>query len=215
VNPHPPAMRNGASLNDVLPLAPDCANLATVIGRISEAGGLTDFVIDAAYVIGDLKSVEPIKDKRRNVWDFDLIMKGDRRFTPSLVSDGTLRVLALLAALHDPAYQSTVLVEELENGLHPRYIERLCEQICRRVSEKNGGRQVIGTTHSPALVADMLDRSPRSVVFLDQVSGPREIGGGRRPAHWTRARRFGTGGERGTFLSRLELRNYFPAHGEP
>jgi predicted ATPase len=213
VDPHASAMRDGASLNDEEPLAPDCANLAAVIGRISEVGALESFVIDAAYVIGDLTGIEPIRDERRNIWDFDLIMKGGRRFTPSLVSDGTLRVLALLAALHDPSYSGTVLIEELENGLHPRYVERLCSQISQRVS--NGtGRQVIATTHSPVLVADMLARSERSVVFLDQVFGPREIEGERRAAHWTRARRFGTEGVRGTFVSPIELRNYFPVGSE-
>jgi predicted ATPase len=213
INPHAPVMRDGASLNDEEPLATDGANLAAVIGRIFEAGALEDYVIDAAYVIGDLKAIEPVRDERRNAWDFDLIMKGDRRFTPSLVSDGTLRVLALLAAVHDPAYQGTVLVEELENGLHPRYIERLCGQLSKRVSD-GGGRQVIGTTHSPTLVSDMLERSEQAVVFLDQVFGPLEIGGERRGAHWTRARRIGTDGVRGTFVSPLELRNYFPVGSE-
>ena len=107
-----------------------------------------------------------------------------------------------------------MLVEELENGLHPRYIERLCGQISKRVSEDGTGRQVIATTHSPALVSDMLARSERSVVFFDQVFGPREIDGVRRAAHWTRARRIGTEGERGTFVSPLELRNYFPVGSE-
>jgi predicted ATPase len=213
INPHPPVMRDGASLNDEEPLAPDCSNLAAVIGRILQGGALQDFVIDAAYVIGDLTGIEPIADLRRNIWDFDLIMKGGRHFTPSLVSDGTLRVLALLAAVHDPSYQGTVLVEELENGLHPRYIERLCSQVSKCVSD-GAGRQVIATTHSPALVSDMLARSERSVVFFDQVFGPREIEGERRAAHWTRARRIGTEGERGTFVSPLELRNYFPVGSE-
>jgi len=214
IDPHPRVMRAGSSLNDEEPLASDCANLSAVIGRISEAGALEDFVIDAAYVIGELTGIEPVRDERRNIWDFDLIMKGGRRFTPSLVSDGTLRVLALLAAVHDPSYKETVLVEELENGLHPRYIERLCGQISKRVSEDGTGRQVIATTHSPALVSDMLARSERSVVFFDQVFGPREIDGVRRAAHWTRARRIGTEGERGTFVSPLELRNYFPVGSE-
>ena len=213
INPQPSAMRDGASLNDEEPLTPDGANLAAVIGRLFDAGWADDLVIDAAYVIGDLTGIEPIRDERRNIWDFDLIMKGGRRFTPSLVSDGTLRVLALLTALHDPASPGTVLIEELENGLHPRYIERLCAQISKRVSDGQG-RQVIATTHSPALVSDMLARSERSVVFFDQVFGPREIDGERRAAHWTRARRIGTAGERGTFVSPLELRNYFPVGSE-
>ena len=131
INPHPPVMRDGTRLNDEESLAPDGANLAAVIGRISEAGALEDFVIDTAYVIGDLTGIEPIRDERRNSWDFDLIMKGGRRFTPSLVSDGTLRVLALLAALHDPAYRGTVVIEN-ERGKIDALRTRLADTLPRQ-----------------------------------------------------------------------------------
>jgi predicted ATPase len=209
----PVHLRKGASLDDDLPLTTLGANLAAVIGRISENGALSEFVLDAAFVIGDLTDVQPIKDERRNVWDFDLVMRGGRRFTPSLVSDGTLRVLALLAALHDPGYRGTVLIEELENGLHPQYIERLCERIAERVSAGDG-RQVITTSHSQLVVADMLARFERSVVFLDQVFGPAEIESERRATHWTRARRVESEGERGTYVPPMELRRYLSTGGE-
>jgi predicted ATPase len=207
INPHAPVMRNGASLNDSGPLAVDGANLAAVVGRIHESGGLYEYVLDAAFVIGDLQGVTPIKDERRNLWDFDLVMRGGRTYTPSLVSDGTLRVLALLAAVHDPEYRGTVLVEEIENGLHPQYIERLCGCVTERLSER-GGQQVIATTHSQIVVSDMIERSPDSVVFLDQVFGPADFDGTRRAAHWTRARRVGSEGERGTFVPSAEVRQY-------
>ena len=209
----PVQLRSGASLDDELPLATLGSNLAAVIGRISENGELSEYVLDAAFVIGDLTDVRPIKDKRRNLWDFDLVMKGGRRFTPSLVSDGTLRVLALLAAVHDPAYRGVVLIEELENGLHPQYIERLCERIAERVSA-DVGRQVIATTHSQLVVADMFERSQCSVVFLDQVFGPEEIEGERRASHWTRARRVASDGDRGTYVPPTELRRYLSTGGE-
>jgi len=213
VNPDPATMRNGASLNDVLPLAGNGANLAAVIGRIFEGGDAPDFVLDAQFVIGDLVDLKPVRDTRRNEWDFDLIMRGGRSFTPALVSDGTLRVLALLAALHDPVHQGVVMIEDLENGLHPEFQGRLCERLAAR-AVADQGRQVIATTHSPVVVSAVLDRPHATVVFLDQVSGPSEGPDGvRRNRRRTRARQVATSGERGTYVTPVELDKYLTTAG--
>jgi predicted ATPase len=203
----PRQLRSGASLSNKLPLSPDGANLAAVMGRISEAGGFAEFIRDVAYVVGDLIDVQTIKDERRNLWDFDLMMRGDRRFTPSLVSDGTLRVLALFAAVHDPQFRGVVLIEELENGLYPRYQGRLCERLAVRVSEDHD-RQVIATTHAPVVVAAMTEQYPGSVYFLSQVAGGGDFDTVRRAQHMTYARLAGVDGERGTVVPPTELKVY-------
>jgi predicted ATPase len=212
VNPEPQAMRRGASLDDVQPLAASGANLAAVIGRIYERDAGADFALDAQFVIGDLVDIRPILDERRNQWDFDLIVRGDRSFTPALVSDGTLRVLALLAALHDPVHRGVVMIEDVENGLHPEYQGRLCERLAARVAD--GERQAIVTTHSPVVVSTVLERSASAVVFLDQVFGPTDTPDGvRRGRHRTRARRTSRDGERGTYVPQSELQNYLASAG--
>lgn len=212
VNPDAPAMRRGSSLDDKHPLADSGANLAAVIGRIFEQEAADEFVLDAQFVIGDLVTVRPIRDDRRNQWDFDVVIRGDRTFTPALVSDGTLRVLALLAALHDPEHCGVVMIEDLENGLHPEYQGRLCERLAARTA--GGGRQVIATTHSPVVVSATMERSHSAVVFLDQVAGrTAERGGVRRAQHRTRARRIAVGGERGTYVTPAELEKYLATAG--
>ena len=212
VNPDAVAMRHGASLNDGLPLSGAGANLAAVIGRIFEHDGAAEFVLDAQFVIGDLSSVRPVRDERRNQWDFDVVMRGGRTFTPALVSDGTLRVLALLAALHDPDHRGVVMIEDLENGLHPEYQGRLCDRLAARTTD--GGRQVIATTHSPVVVSATMEHPHSAVVFLDQVAGlADEHDGVRRAQHRTRARRIANGGERGTYVSPAELEKYLATAG--
>jgi predicted ATPase len=212
VNPEAARMRHGASLDDRYPLAGSGANLAAVIGRILEQEGAEEFVLDAQYVIGDLKSLSPIRDERRNQWDFDIVMRGSRTFTPALVSDGTLRVLALLAALHDPDHRGVVMIEDLENGLHPEYQGRLCDRLAARTADS--GRQVIATTHSPVVVSATLEQQQSAVVFLDQVAGPAdEDEGDRRAQHRTRARRIADGGERGTYVTPAELEKYLATSG--
>ena len=60
-------------------------------------------------------------------------------------SDGTLKMLAYLALLHDPNPPAFIGIEEPENFLHPRLLYNLAEE-CRTASERT---QLLVTTHSP------------------------------------------------------------------
>ena len=60
-------------------------------------------------------------------------------------SDGTLKMLAYLALLHDPVPPPFIGIEEPENFLHPRLLYGLAEE-CRAATEAT---QILVTTHSP------------------------------------------------------------------
>lgn len=60
-------------------------------------------------------------------------------------SDGTLKMLAYLVLLYDPAPPPFIGIEEPENFLHPRLLPELAEE-CRASS---GRTQLLVTTHSP------------------------------------------------------------------
>lgn len=60
-------------------------------------------------------------------------------------SDGTLKLLAYLVLLYDPAPPPFIGIEEPENFLHPRLLPELAEE-CRAASERT---QLLVTTHSP------------------------------------------------------------------
>ena len=60
-------------------------------------------------------------------------------------SDGTLKMLAYLVLLHDPAPPPFIGIEEPENFLHPRLLPELAEE-CRATCERT---QLLVTTHSP------------------------------------------------------------------
>ncbi len=70
-----------------------------------------------------------------------------------LLSSGTLRILALLAMFDTPKKPSVLFVDEIENGLDPRTIGLLLNEI--RNETMAGTMQVVVTTHSPYLL-DML-----------------------------------------------------------
>lgn len=83
-----------------------------------------------------------------------------------LLSTGTLRILALLACLRHPDPPSVLVVEEIENGLDPRTLHLLVEEI--RAALEQGSTQIIATTHSPYLL-DLLDLS--HVVVVERTEG--------------------------------------------
>ncbi len=66
------------------------------------------------------------------------------------MSDGTLRYLSILAALVGEKPGTTVVVEEVDNGLHPSRAKKLISAL-RELGRKRG-IDVIVTTHNPALL---------------------------------------------------------------
>ncbi len=79
-----------------------------------------------------------------------------------VISDGTLRILALLAlGGNKRQLPSLVGLEEPENGVHPRRIELVAELLKTRAS-LTGRTQCIVATHSPTL----LDWIPKESLFV-------------------------------------------------
>jgi predicted ATPase len=74
------------------------------------------------------------------------------------VSDGTIKMLAYLALLHDPQPHPLLCVEEPENQLYPKLLEELAEEF--RAYTGRGG-QVFVSTHSP----DFLNAAELEEVF--------------------------------------------------
>lgn len=70
-------------------------------------------------------------------------------FNARQVSDGLLRLLAI-SALHElPEPPSMILIDELENGLHPHLLGGLIQMLQSLVDGSRGRTQVVFTTHSP------------------------------------------------------------------
>ena len=75
-------------------------------------------------------------------------------YSARVLSEGTLRVLALCAIAVNPWSGTLVALEEPENGVHPRRLE-LISQLLLSLTMQNE-RQLIVTTHSPLFVDAML-----------------------------------------------------------
>ena len=84
------------------------------------------------------------------------IIEGGVAIPASVLSEGTLRMLGLLALASAEA-PALVGFEEPENGVHPRRIELIAELL--RTQRSLGQTQYIVTTHSPRLPDLLADDS--------------------------------------------------------
>lgn len=89
---------------------------------------------------------------------------GEKRVMDAgILSDGTLRVLAIAGALLSAPENSIVIIEEIDNGVHPSRAKNLLHQINKIALERN--LQIILSTHNPALMDALPDEVIPDVVF--------------------------------------------------
>jgi hypothetical protein len=127
-------------------------------------------------------------------WEFGLEFRGTGWASARVASDGTLRVLAILAALHDPENPGVLLIDEIENGLHPARVSELLRRIRSRVSDWRAAgplstplRQVIFTTHSPVVLTSLLPEHDQDLAFLSTFFHPWDVAGKKVGSLVTRA----------------------------
>lgn len=139
--------------------------------KASPPGRGTAFNMDGSnlpWVINELKKTETkysawlkhIQTILQDVEDIFVVERSDDKHmylviryaggydVPSwLVSDGTLRLLALTLPAYIPDFEGVVLIEEPENGVHPYAIEAMMQSLRSVYSA-----QVLIATHSPVIV---------------------------------------------------------------
>jgi len=121
----------------------------------------------------DIDSIERDEDRHRYL----VVKYANGAEVPSwLVSDGTLRLLALTIPAYLPDLEGVFLIEEPENGIHPRAIETVIQSLS---SIYDG--QVLIATHSP--VALNLLEPPQVLCFAKDADGATDVvSGDRHPA---------------------------------
>ena len=99
---------------------------------------------------------------------------GGKLVDARLLSDGTLRMLAIVTALETVPKPSRIVIEEFDNGLHPSRAKLLVQTLSETASRRKVN--VLVTTHNPAFM-DALDESQMDSVLICHGD---ESGGGSR-----------------------------------
>ncbi|HMQ60090.1 MAG TPA: AAA family ATPase [Flavilitoribacter sp.] len=114
-------------------------------------------------------------DKANKQFIIKLLGEDGREFSSRVLSEGTLRILALCILDYDYEHQGLLCFEEPENGIHPFRIitmAKLLKDLTIDFKEKSMPlRQVIVNTHSSRLVGELFNWKNDSNVsiFLSQL----------------------------------------------
>jgi predicted ATPase len=147
------AMRKPAAPKEVQDIGPSGENLAPFLYRLKwhkEKFRAVERTLSMA--IPSIEKVLVDLDEKRGELDIQIIQEGTP-YSSRIVSEGTLRVLALCAIAHNPWPGTLIAFEEPENGVHPKRLELIINLLVSIALDETSNRQVIVTTHSPVFVS--------------------------------------------------------------
>ena len=154
----------------------DGSNLARLVARLQAASGevfesWVEHVQSAIPEIVDIRTILRPEDKHRYLM---LRYPGGIEVPQWMLSDGTLRLLALTILAYLPDFHGVYLIEEPEVGVHPAAIETIMQSLS---SVYEG--QVLVTSHSPIVLS--LARPDQLLCFQKNENGTTIIPGNEHP----------------------------------
>jgi predicted ATPase len=164
----PDAMRTPSVSGQVI-LGDRGENLSSVLQAICEQEDKKRAVLEWVRQLMplDVSAFDFVPDQTGKVL-VTLIESDGRRTSAYSASDGTLRFLALIAAMLGPDPARFYFFEELDNGIHPTRLYLLLQLIEQSVGP--GRIQVVGTTHSPQLLAFLSTTALESAALVYRLS---------------------------------------------
>lgn len=149
---------------------PDGSNLPWVIEslRAERPDRFKKWIAHLRTALRDIEDVITVElpDTRHRF--LQVVYRGGLKVPSWLVSDGTLRMLALTLPAHLSNFEGVYLIEEPENGIHPTAMETVYQSL-HAVSSA----QILLATHSPVILscADL----PDVLCFKKDASGATDI----------------------------------------
>ncbi len=148
-------------------LNPAADNLAGVLWRLEKTDPylLKRIAQRLTSLVPGIKEIVVKHDDYYNQYRVFVLTTNEQRFPLHLLSEGTLRMLALCTLAYDDQQHGVLGLEEPENGVHPGLLKRVAE-LLRDLSANEPPeegqepwplRQVIVNTHSPGLIKACLE----------------------------------------------------------
>jgi predicted ATPase len=149
----------------------DCSNLVSFLDNMRDERKdiINKIEADLKRCVKDFDSISFRKTQNGEKYTFKkigLTTDQGETFWAEELSDGTLYFLALLCIVHQPNPPAYLLLEEPENGIHPRRIKEMMDYIFELAEDKN--IQVFITTHN-TYVIDQFKDIPESVFVFDKI----------------------------------------------
>lgn len=176
LDPNPASMRSYSFASKDDEIKENGSNVSSVLYRVCNQGEehkqkLLEFI--CSFPEQDITDISFIVTARNDVMvQLHEAFGGKEHVVAApLLSDGTLRVLSIAATLFSVSKKSLVIIEEVDNGVHPSRAGALVNQILKIASDRN--LQVLITSHNPALLDAVPDNSLGDVLccYRDAITG--------------------------------------------
>jgi len=164
---NPEVLRQPSSMVAHQFVSADGSNLPSTLARMQAEDPyvLADVSRDMANLVPGITEVEVERDQPRNRYIIKARTQDGLLFSSRVLSDGTLRLLTLVALKNDNQHRGVLCFEEPENGVHPfrlRNMVHLLRDLTTNFSDATQQarplRQLLVNTHSPVLVGQVVDQ---------------------------------------------------------
>lgn len=128
---------------------PDGSNLPWVISELKkDQKRFKQWILHIQTALPDIVNIDTIEREDDRHRYLRIEYNGNIRVPSWLVSDGTLRLLALTLPAYLPDFEGVYLIEEPENGIHPKAVETVYQSLS---SVYNA--QIMVASHSPVILS--------------------------------------------------------------
>jgi predicted ATPase len=163
-------IRKASPPGQVRGFKPDGSNLPWVIESLQKKNpdNFQNWIAHLQTALPDIETIRTVErpdDKHRYLV---IRYRGGLEVPSWMASDGTLRLLALTLPAYIPDFTGVYLIEEPENGIHPRAVETVYQSLS---SVYNA--QILLATHSPVILS-MVD-ADKVLCFAKTPEGATDI----------------------------------------
>ena len=162
-----PASMRGYSRKSDRKLQSDGGNLSSVLHHLCSDPGVKEELLGLIRVLPEqeIQNIDFIETPRDEVMvQLTETFGGASNDTDvTLLSDGTLRVLSVAAAVLSAPEGGLVVVEEIDAGVHPSRAQVLLQQFAQAAARRKV--RLLTTSHDPALLDAVPDNALGDIVF--------------------------------------------------
>lgn len=186
---NPEALRQASSFKAPTFLSREGNNLAAMLNRmqIEDEFALTDVSRDVANLVPGIVKVRIDKKEAQGEYNVYAQTSDQRSFSAKVLSDGSLRLLAIAALNNDPHLRGVLCLEEPDEGIHVIHLQAMTHLLRGMTTDFTDAQQVdeplkqiLITTHSPSFISqpdamDSLLYVVTSMLTLSPDSSPLKV----------------------------------------
>ncbi len=158
----------------------DGSNLSATLARLKSEDTtiLSDIGRELSHFIPNITGIGVAEDQSTKQFIIQAQTADGKQFSSRVLSEGTLRLLALATIKYDDLFKGVLCFEEPENGIHPSRINimiDLLSSLATKLREEEESsfplRQVLVNTHSPVMVGELFKSGSNlhTTVFFAQL----------------------------------------------